>query len=126
MLNIDTINKLISDSRDDAEMLEFIWDSFAIFESYHKAVMEDQLNHIVYGGGGLDGAEFRSRSMSLDKTRTLNHNALIDRVNALNRIAAAEGLAPVYDGEVSKEQPYRRKIADAVFEYIDYVIKNRT
>ena len=125
MLNIGTINELISAGRDDEELLGFIWDSFVIFESYHKAVVEDQLNRIVYGGGGLNGAEFRDRSMSLDKARTISHNALIDRVNALNRIAAAEGLEPVYAVEVSKEQPYRRQIADSVFEYIDHIINNR-
>lgn len=126
MLNANTINRLIAENRDDPEMLEFICDSIAIFESYHNAVLTDQLYRIVYGGGGIDAAEFRTKWMELDRARTVNHNAVIDRVNALNRLAAAGKLDPVYDGEVSKEQPYRRMIADAVFEYIDRIIKNRS
>lgn len=41
-------------------------------------------------------------------------------------MADKAGLDPVYDGVVSKERPYRREVANAVFEYIESIINSRS
>ena len=61
----------------------------------------------------------------LDKTRTINHNALLTRVNILNRIAAEVNLPPFYDGIISEERPYRREVANAVLDYVQKIIVER-
>lgn len=73
-----------------------------------------------------DGEEYRSRVMELDQRRTVRHNSVIANVSVLNRLAENAALAPVYEGVVSKERPYRRQVADAVLDYVQSVIRNRT
>ena len=63
---------------------------------------------------------------AVDRTRTLYHNSVISNVSILNRMADKAGLDPVYDGVVSKERPYRREVANAVFEYIESIINSRS
>ncbi len=61
----------------------------------------------------------------MDKARTRAHNAVLANVKLLNRLAENAGLAPVYEGTVSQERPYRREVADAVMAYIASVIEDR-
>lgn len=126
MLNKESINKLIALNKNDRETLDFIKSCIDSFEQYHKAVFDDQMFPLLYANGALDGSEFLCGRMSVDKIRTVHHNAVIANVSILNRLAEQAGLAPVYDGTVSEEQPYRRQIADAVFAYIENIINNRT
>ena len=126
MLNHETIGKLIAAGREDPELLEMIHSALTSFEQYHAAVWADQIYPLVYGGGGLEPEEYRSGRAALDRTRTAMHNALLANVAMLNRMAAQAGLPPVYDGTVSEQQPYRRRTADAVFAYAEFLIKNRT
>ena len=124
MLNKESIIKIIAANRDDREMLDFVKGILDSFEQYHKAVFEEQLYGVIYNGA-IDGNEFRENRTSLDRTRTSFHNALLANVRVLNRMADQIGAAPVYDGVVSEEKPYRRRVADAVFAYIEEVINNR-
>lgn len=126
MLNKETIGKLIEMNQNDRDSLDFIRSCVQSFEDYHKAVFDDQMFQIVYGGGALDGDEYREGRSSVDKTRTIHHNSVISNVNILNRMANKAGLEPVYEGVVSEERPYRREVADAVFEYIESIINNRS
>ncbi|MBQ3356233.1 MAG: DUF3232 domain-containing protein [Oscillospiraceae bacterium] len=125
-INPEAISKLIKSSKDDSELLEYIYAALKSFANYHAAVMEDQLFPLVYSDGGIDAEQYRSRRSSLDKRRTVAHNALIANVNLLNRMAAAADVEPIYDGVVSEESPYRRMLANAVFEYITYLLDRRT
>ena len=126
MLNKDSINKLIALNKNDRESLDFIKSCIDSFEQYHKAVFDDQMFPLLYGNGALENGEYRDGRIAVDRIRTVHHNAVIANVNVLNRLAAGFGLAPVYDGIVSEEQPYRRQVADAVFAYIENIINNRT
>ena len=107
-------------------MLEFIYGALKSFEEYHSAVIADQLFPLVYSGGGIDGEQYRTQRTSFDRQRTVAHNAVIANVNLLNRMASAAGIEPIYEGVVSEDRPYRRMIANAVFEYITYVIDHRS
>ena len=124
-INRETITKLIEASRGEGELLEFIFAALTSFEEYHGAVMADQLFPLVYSGG-MEGTQFRERRADLDRRRTAAHNAMLANVNLLNRMAASAGLAPVYAGTVSEDRPYRRQVADAVFDYISSVIADRS
>lgn len=126
MLNKESINKLISLNKNDRETLDFIKSCIDSFEQYHKAVFDDQMFPLLYGSGALESSEFLEGRISVDRIRTVHHNAVIANVSILNRLAEQAGLDPVYDGIISKDQPYRRQIADAVFEYIEDIINNRT
>ena len=126
MLNTNTIKKLIELNKGDQEIIELISSCLDSFEQYHRAVFADQLFLIIYGDGVLDGDDYRERRSSVDYTRTIYHNSVISNVGILNRLAANAGLEPVYDGVVSKERPYRRQLANAVFEYIESIINNRS
>ncbi len=125
MLNGESLRKLIEFNKNDRESLDFIKSCIDSFEAYHKAVFDDQTFQIIYGGA-LEGEEYRDGRTAVDRTRTLHHNGVISNVKILNRLAAGYGIEPVYDGTVSEEMPYRRKIADAVFEYIENIINNRS
>lgn len=124
-INPEAIAKLIQHSKDDDELLEFIAAALNSFEGYHIAVMEEQLLQLIYSGGGMEGEQYRTKRTDLDKQRTNAHNALIASVNLLNRMAANAGIEPVYDGTVSETKPFRRQVANAVFEYVSFLIDHR-
>ena len=126
MLNTDTLTQLIELNKDDRKTLEFIKARIDSFEQYHRAVFDDQMFQIFYVGSAIEGDEYRERRTEVDKTRTIYHNSVITNVSILNRLAEKAGLDPIYDGVVSEERPYRRQVANAVFEYIESIINNRT
>lgn len=125
MLNRDALNQLIALSKNDIDVLDVVWDAIDAFGQYYAAVLADQTFPMIYGGNALDGEEFRNRRMELDKQRTTCHNSLIAHVRILNRLAEQYGIPAIYDGVVSEERPYRRQVADAVFEYTEWIVNNR-
>lgn len=125
MFDYECLSKLVRHYRNDNEALEFIKSALDSFEEYHAAVMKDQLFPFVYGGV-IVGSEYREKRAALDKARSIHHNSVIANVNLLNRMAQAAGLPAIYNGVVSEERPYRRQIADAVFEFIAFVIEHRS
>ena len=126
MLNKDSVKKLIEIKKNDRESLDLIRLCLDSFEQYHKAVFEDQTFPMIYGGGAIDGEEYREGRTASDRTRTLMHNGIISNVRILNRMAENAGIDPVYDGTVSEDKPYRREVANAVFEFLEDVINNRS
>ena len=57
--------------------------------------------------------------------RTIAHDSTLSKVGQLNRLAAAPGLAPIYAGIISREQPYRREVATAVSTCLQTIIERR-
>ena len=125
MLNKESITELIELNKSNLDSLDFIKSTLDSFEKYHKSVFDDQLFQMIYGGGTLDREDYRERRASFDRTRTIYHNSIISNVSILNRLVKNAGLMPIYDGIVSEEKPYRREVANAVFEYIESIINNR-
>ena len=125
MLNKEVIQELINLGKSDRETLNFIKYCIDSFEEYHSAVFQTQIYKLVYGNDALELNEYLDGLSAADKLRTSNHNSVIGLVNSLNMMAESKGLAPVYDGIVSEEKPYRRQVANAVFEYIEDIINNR-
>ena len=124
-MNLEALQALIAHYRDDPDALDMIMTLLDDFEKYHSAVYDEQMLLIVYGGT-MDGETYREQMQALDRSRTVAHNAVISGVKILNRMAKKANLPPVYDGIVSEARPYRREVANAVFAYIEDVIRNRT
>ena len=125
MLNAKSIEAIIAMYKNDKGKLDFVKSLLDSFEAYHKAVFDDQIFLVIYGGGALEADDYRDKRTEVDKTRSTYHDSLITNVGILNRLAEKAGVPPVYDGLVSQQRPYRRMIANAVFEYVEYII-NKT
>lgn len=126
-INQQSLSQLIQQSKEDPELLEYIHKALLSFSDYHNAVIAEQLYSMVYGGGtGVDPDTYRAERAALDKRRTTAHNAVLANVNLLNRMCTAAGIAPVYNGMVSEDRPYRRYVANAIFEYLTHVIDSRS
>ena len=106
-------------------MVDAINEALLSFEAYHQAVYTLECALAVYGNGLLEAGEYRDLVTALDGKRTVAHNTLLAKVGFLNRLADQHGLSPFYGGEVSREQPQRREVADAVFEFVHDVIVHR-
>lgn len=125
MINEDTIKSLAKIYKDDEKFLGIIERSIESFEEYHTQIFKLELWMKIHSNSSIDREKYKSKVGELDKARTMYHNALLGNVNVLNRLAEKNNLAPVYDGIVSHDRPYRREVANAVLEYVEYVIKNR-
>ena len=126
MLNVKSIEAIIAMYKTDKVKLDFVKSLLDSFEAYHKAVFDDQMFLVIYGGGALPADDYRDKRTEVDKTRSIYHDSLITNVGILNRLAEKAKVPPVYDGEVSQKQPYRRMLANSVFEYVEYIINNRS
>lgn len=125
VFHADVLEKLVAAYGDDPEVLEMIGDCIRDFSAYHAAIVEMETWLKLYNYDNTDRTTYQDKKVSLDKARTVCHNAVLGRVNVLNRMAAQTGLEPVYDGTVSEERPYRRQVANAVLAYLEDVIRNR-
>lgn len=112
-------------AQDDEELLEFFGDCLASFRDYEGAILEMEGWMKLYRPATLGTGAYQERREALDAARTRCHNAVLAHVSALNRMAAAQGLEPVYDGTVSEDAPYRRQVADAVLGYLHTLVEGR-
>ena len=124
-INRETITELTSVFREDAEVLNIIYDALESFEEYHSVIYRMETWMKVYSYKSTDKEAYQFKVEEMDKRRTACHNAVLISVNVLNRLATQEGLPLVYDGVISEERPHRREVADAVLEYVEDIIKMR-
>ena len=124
-VNVETLNGIIKYCMDDKDDLEMVVKALETFEDYHHAIYRLEITRRLFSCNAIDSDTYRSETVDRDRTRTVNHNALLGQVNFLNRLAEEAGLPPFYDGIVSEERPYRREVANAVLEFVREVIVNR-
>lgn len=124
MLCNSTIIKLIEIYRDNTKVIKSIERCIMSFEEYHSSIYKMETWMKIYGNNSSK-EEHKDTIANLDKSRTLQHNALLGNVNLLNRLAEKNKLPLVYDGIISHERPYRREVANSVLEYIDFTINSR-
>ena len=79
----------------------------------------------LYNHKNMSVDEYQATVTELDSKRTSCHDLVLDSINILNRVAGQYNMPAVYDGTISKEQPYRREVADAVLGYVERVICRR-
>ena len=113
--------KLVDAIKDDSECLDMIYKCVKSFEDYHSAIFEMELKLKIFTG--MD--DYRETASALDRSRTVNHNAVLANVNILNRMAGKLNIEPIYSGIVSEENPYRRDVANAVLAYVESIIQKR-
>lgn len=121
----ENLQSLIRASKGDKELLRNISNCLKSFEDYHQAIFSMESWLKVYDYGTLERVEYQDTLQSMDRARTACHNALLAKVNMLNRMAEKVGVGPIYSGTVSEEMPYRRQVADAVLEYVEGVVSSR-
>ena len=124
-VNNETLNGLIRHFKDDKDDLDMMVKSIEAFESYHQAIYQSELTRRLFSCDAIDSETYRSEYSSRDRTRSVNHNAVIAQVGFLNRLAEEAGLPLFYDGVVSEERPYRRELANAVLAFVEEVIQHR-
>ena len=123
-INKDNLKALITSYSDDKETLDIIFSYITKMLDYHKAIFEMELKLKIYSDF-WSPEEYRSEYASLDNNRTNCHNGTIAAIGILNKLAEQKGIGLIYDGVVSREQPHRRILADAVFEFMNEIIDNR-
>lgn len=124
-INDDTLNKLIAHFKDDEDDMAMIVSAIESFEDYHRAIYRLELTRRLFSCKAIDADTYRADAVERDRSRTVNHNAVLAQVNYLNRLSAEAGLQPIYDGVVSEERPYRREVANAVLDFVQGIILNR-
>lgn len=123
-MNRKALDNLIQACKADSELLEIIQDALRSFEEYHTAIYSMEIRKQLLAGT-VDALQYQEEIGEMDRRRTSSHNAVISNISLLNRLAEQAGLPPVYEGVISREQPYRRQIADAVLDYVRDIILAR-
>ncbi len=123
-INRQALDRLIEVSKKDPELLDAVRDALQSFEEYHTAIytMETRKRLLT---GAVEAQAYRDEVAGMDQRRTDCHNAVLANISMLNRMAAMAGLPPVYDGTVSRDQPFRRQAADAVLRFVREIILER-
>ena len=123
-MNRKALDNLIQACKTDSELLEIIQDALRSFEEYHTAIYSMEIRKQLLAGT-VDALQYQEEIGEMDRRRTSSHNAVISNISLLNRLAEQAGLPPVYEGVISRDQPYRRQIADAVLDYVRDIILAR-
>jgi len=120
LINAAALESLIAGAAWDDDVLGLIESAIAAFETYHGKVIAHEFAQLIHTGGDY------AKVAAADHDRTIAHNSMLSKVGQLNRLAAAQGLPPIYAGIVSQDQPYRREVATAVFAYLQTIIEHRS
>ena len=123
-MNRKALDNLIQACKTDSELLEIIQDALRSFEEYHTAIYSMEIRKQLLAGT-VDALQYQEEIGEMDRRRTSSHNTVISNISLLNRLAEQAGLPPVYEGVISRDQPYRRQIADAVLNYVRDIILAR-
>jgi hypothetical protein len=121
----DSISALINAVANEPFQRDWVYSCLESFREYHQCIFEMEIKKAVFSYENMSGEDYQEMISQLDNARTVKHNSVISNVNALNRLAEKYNIAPVYTGVVSKEQPYRREIADAVLGFVEQMVKER-
>ena len=105
---------------DAAEDLEYVEGHMRNFLAYVYAVGTSEIG-IGAAEAALTGEALRTRVTELDRERSRNHDAAIASASALNRIAAAYGIGPIYTGDPAR----RRQVAAFCMEVTAHLFANR-
>lgn len=124
-LNRDSLNALIRISVSDEDAYDLICGALKSFQEYHAAIYEMETAKTLLSAKGEDPEKYRQSIQSLDRARTVCHNAVLANVNILNRMTENAKLPLVYEGVVSEVHPYRREVADTVLAYVQGIIEGR-
>ena len=90
------------------------------FHRYVDTVVTGETK-LLLQGSNLDGQEYRDAITSYDGDRHSAHEKAIGDAKLINRLAAREGLPPIFTGDETQ----RHQIADFCLELDQYLFQNR-
>ena len=105
------------DARED---LDIVAEAMKSFHNYVNAVIVGETN-LLLQGNTLEGQEYRDAVSQYDGNRHSAHEKAIGNAILINRLAAREGMSPVFTGDDTQ----RHQIADFCLELDQYLFRNR-
>ena len=90
------------------------------FHNYVNTVVEGEMKFLLQTGS-LDGQEYRDAVSQYDGDRHSAHERVISDVKLLNRLAAREGVPPVFTGDDTQ----RHQVADFCLELEEHLFRKR-
>lgn len=112
--------ELINACKDDEELLSFIEDAAANFEGYVRMVYLTETQRAVRKKT-LAGEDLRNELSRLDLIRHNAHEAAIGSVRQLNRLAKANNIQALFEGDETN----RHEIADFCMQFVKEVFDSR-
>ena len=90
------------------------------FHNYVNTVVDGEMK-LLLQGSSLDGQEYRDAITQYDGDRHSAHEKAIGDAKLVNRLAAREGLPPIFTGDDTQ----RHQVADFCLELDQYFFQNR-
>ena len=117
----DLIRRLsTSNDPDDRDDFDIVTKAMEAFHNYVDTVVKGETN-LLLQGSNLDGQEYRDAITNYDGDRHSAHEKAIGDAKLLNRLAAREGLPPIFTGDETQ----RHQVADFCLELDQYFFQNR-
>ena len=102
------------------EDLDTVEKAMQAFHNYINTVVDGEMKLLIQGSS-LDGQEYRDAITQYDGGRHSAHEKAIGDAKLINRLAAREGLPPIFTGDEAQ----RHQIADFCLELDQYLFQNR-
>ena len=102
------------------EDLDTVEKAMLAFHNYVKTVVDGEMKLLIQGSS-LDGQEYRDAITQYDGDRHSAHEKAIGDAKLVNRLAAREGLPPIFTGDDTQ----RHQVADFCLELDQYFFQNR-
>lgn len=104
-------------AKDDLDTVEKAMQSF---HNYVNTVVGGEMKLLIQGSS-LEGQEYRDAIAQYDGNRHSAHEKAIGNAKLVNRLAAREGLPPIFTGDENQ----RHQVADFCLELDWYLFQNR-
>ena len=102
------------------EDLDTVEKAMLAFHNYVNTVVDGEMKLLIQGSS-LDGQEYRDAITQYDGDRHSAHEKAIGDAKLVNRLAAREGLPPIFTGDDTQ----RHQVADFCLELDQYLFQNR-
>ena len=117
----DLIRRLSTSNDPDArEDFDIVTKAMEAFHRYVDTVVTGETK-LLLQGSNLDGQEYRDAITQYDGDRHSAHEKAIGDAKLINRLAAREGLPPIFTGDDTQ----RHQVADFCLELDQYLFQNR-
>ena len=102
------------------EDLDTVEKAMQAFHNYVNTVVDGEMKLLIQGSS-LEGQEYRDAITQYDGDRHSTHEKAIGDAKLINRLAAREGLPPIFTGDDTQ----RHQVADFCLELDQYFFQNR-
>ena len=102
------------------EDLDTVEKAMQAFHNYVNTVVDGEMKLLIQGSS-LEGQEYRDAITQYDGDRHSAHEKAIGDAKLVNRLAAREGLPPIFTGDDTQ----RHQVADFCLEPDQYFFQNR-